>query len=179
MGRPVNKILSFVITTALLSLVASCTTAPPPVARPVAGPALPPPAKAAPLPADWRDLPLSSGGWSYIVDPSGSSARFGPAGAPALVLRCDKGSRRVHFALSGAAAGADRLVVTTSYGARSLPLAAVANGPAEATLPANDPLLDQIAFSRGRVSYRASATLPLLMTPAWAEPARVIEDCRS
>jgi hypothetical protein len=174
----VSKILSFAMTTVALSLVAGCTTAPsPPVASLIGPPRLPPPPPPPPA-GDWRDLPLSQGAWSYGAEPSGSSAKFGAAGAPLLVIRCETVSRRVHFAVSGAVAGSNTLVITTSYGERSLPLAAVANGPAEATLPAGDPLLDRIAFSRGRVSYGAGPTLPLLMTPAWAEPARVIEDCR-
>ena len=43
---------------------------------------------------------------------------------------------------------------------------------------ANDPLLDAIAFSRGRLWVDASGTMPLILRAA-AEPARSIEDCRS
>jgi hypothetical protein len=123
-------------------------------------------------------LPLSPGAWSYTAEPSGSSARFGLPGAPTLVIRCDKAARRIHFALAGAVPGAVPLIITTSYGSRNLPLSTGAAGAGEASLPAGDSFLDRIAFSRGRVSYATLPTLPLLMTPAWAEPARVIEDCR-
>ena len=44
-------------------------------------------------------------------------------------------------------------------------------------LPPADPLLDQIAFSRGRFLVQAEGG-PSLILPAWPEPARVIEDCR-
>lgn len=43
---------------------------------------------------------------------------------------------------------------------------------------ANDVVLDQIAYSRGRFALEA-AGLPMLILPPWAEVARVIEDCRA
>jgi hypothetical protein len=44
-------------------------------------------------------------------------------------------------------------------------------------LQARDPLLDQIAFSRGRFTIEAPGAA-MLVIPAWPEAARVIEDCR-
>jgi len=41
-----------------------------------------------------------------------------------------------------------------------------------------DPLLDAIVSSRGRVGFAVGAQPPLVVPP-WAEPARVIEDCRA
>lgn len=159
----------------LLTLLAGCATTPPPP-PPKPAPAPPPaPAPAPPAPpADlaWADLPLSPGNWHYAGDATGSSARFGTQPeAPALTLRCDKATRTIRFALAGAASGP--LTITTSYTARDLPLTA-----GGASLPANDSLLDRIAFSRGRVSYAVPGRA-MLIVPAWAEPARVIEDCRS
>lgn len=46
-----------------------------------------------------------------------------------------------------------------------------------ATLRAGDPLLDAMAFSRGRFAIEVNG-LPTLYLPAWAEIGRVIEDCR-
>lgn len=116
-------------------------------------------------------MPLSPGTWRYAVVDGGSTASFGVAGSPALVIRCEKAKRTIRITRTGATAGT--LTITTSYAGRALPLAA-----GVASLAAADPFLDRIAFSRGRVSYGAPG-LPLLMTPAWAEPARVFEDCRS
>ncbi|MDG2003332.1 MAG: hypothetical protein P8J20_08375 [Novosphingobium sp.] len=45
------------------------------------------------------------------------------------------------------------------------------------TLPASDPLLDAMAFSRGRFAVE-TAGLPTLYVPSWPEVSRVIEDCR-
>jgi hypothetical protein len=163
--------------TALSLLIAGCTTPPRPAVT--AAPAAPPPRAPAPPPVDidWRDLPLSPGGWSYSAGAASSSASFGPPAAPVLVIHCDKAARRIRFALPAAAVGPGTITITTSYGGRDLPLAPGATGGLEASLPAADPFLDRIAFSRGRVSYAVPGR-PLLMVPAWAEPARVIEDCR-
>jgi hypothetical protein len=51
------------------------------------------------------------------------------------------------------------------------------NLPVGGRLLANDPLLDAIAFSRGRfLVSEGGATLAI---PTWPEAARSIEDCRS
>ena len=44
-------------------------------------------------------------------------------------------------------------------------------------LPANDPLLDAMAITRGRFAIEPTGA-PGLYIPAWAEVTRVIEDCR-
>jgi hypothetical protein len=138
--------------------------APPPAPLPVAP--LPPPAS--PQPPDWRDLPLSPGDWTYAQAPDGSRATFGGG---LFAVRCDSARREIELARIAAGAGA--MAVTTSYGTRSLPLAA--GGVAQ--LPAADPLLDQMAFSRGRFTVEVKG-LERLVIPAWPEPARVVEDCR-
>lgn len=46
-----------------------------------------------------------------------------------------------------------------------------------ARIPARDPLLDAMAFSRGRFAVEVSA-LPTLYVPAYPEVTRAIEDCR-
>lgn len=145
------------------ALLAGCASrpepAPPavPVARP-APPAATVPAAPAPTAEDWPDRPLSPGDWSYRRDAGGSEARF--AG---FSLRCDKG--RILLARDGGGP----LRVRTSYGERRL--------PAGAALSADDPLLDEMAFSRGRFAVDGDGAEALTI-PAWPEPARVIEDCR-
>jgi hypothetical protein len=155
----------------LLLSVAACTVIPKP--QPAAPPAPPPPAPAAPAPAkaaDWRDEPLSPGVWSYAQTGATTEARFGPAGAPSFVMRCDRSRRQVALVRPGQATGS--LTVRTSYGIRTWPLQQGA-----VALAATDSALDQIAFSRGRFSV-SMAGQPTLLIPAWAEPSRVIEDCR-
>ena len=45
-----------------------------------------------------------------------------------------------------------------------------------AYLPSNDPLLDAMAFSKGR--FAIELDLMKLYLPSWPEVTRVIEDCR-
>jgi len=152
----------------LLALLAGCAAAdrdapPAPAPRvhmPAPRPAPLPPAPPA-APATWLDAPLSTGDWTYKVEDSGSAAVFGGS---ALVIRCDPGRREVALILEGATGP---LTVETTYGRTSFA------GP----LAASDPRLDQIAFSRGRFGVEAAGA-PRLVVPAWAEPARVVEDCR-
>jgi hypothetical protein len=142
-------------------LLAGCASrpapAPAPAPAPVARPApLPSPPSEPPAEA-WLDRALTPGEWSY----ADGEARF--AG---FSLRCDRGQGRIVLAREGAG-GALRM--RTSYGERSF-----ASG---AAVPAADPLLDEMAFSRGRFAVEAEGAEPLTI-PAWPEPGRVIEDCR-
>jgi len=160
----------------LALLVAGCTAPPPPPAKTPPPPPAPPVAPIGPAAElEWRDMPLAAGTWTYAAEATGSVARFGPQGQPpALLVRCDHAARTVALVRPGAGAGA--MTVTTSYSGRDWRAEAGAEG-AVAHLPASDPFLDRMAFSRGRFSV-AAAGVSLLMVPAWAEPARVIEDCR-
>ena len=156
--------------------VASCT-APKPPATPVANPPAPVPrlTPAAPSQTDWRDRPLTTGSWSYTREAAGSAASYGSPGAPVFVLRCDPAQHVV--TLSRPTVGGSEMTVQTSYSSRTIPAASAGGVALVASLAARDPTLDQMAFSRGRFSL-ASPGLPTLYLPAWAEPARVIEDCR-
>ncbi|MEO6092118.1 MAG: hypothetical protein ABIT04_09945 [Novosphingobium sp.] len=149
---------------------------PPP--RPSPPTLVPTPAPPAPAPAatDWRDLPATSGDWSWGMEAGGSEARFGEG---LLVLRCDRTRGRIELRRAGDAASGGPITVTTTTISR--PLVAErgeATLPAiRASLPVGDPLLDAMAFSRGRFLLAATA-LPTLIIPSWPELSRVIEDCR-
>lgn len=148
-----------------LALAACAPTAAPPPARVAAPPPVPTVVPPTPLEGDWRDIPLTPGTWRYRQDGDATVAAYGPAGQPALfALRCERAKHQLRLERTGFAGP---LTVRTSYGERVL-------GP---LLAANDPALDQIAFSRGRFSVAAPGQ-PILFLPAWAEPSRVIEDCR-
>ena len=71
------------------------------------------------------------------------------------------------------------LVVTTTSTSR--PLSARPGAGSQPTLvvalPARDPLLDAIVFSRGRFAVEAQGFAPIY-APTWPEIARVVEDCR-
>lgn len=121
-------------------------------------------------------MPLTPGSWVYSGDGgSTSSATFGSPGNPAFRIYCETPTRSVFLQRFGVAASRT-MAVRTSFGARSLAIEPGAQF-STATLTARDPFLDNLIFSRGRISVEV-AGLPMLVIPAWAEPARVVEDCR-
>lgn len=92
-------------------------------------------------------------------------------------IYCEGPTRSVFLQRYGAASGRT-MAVRTSFGARTIPFVPEP-GPqlGTATLPAGDPFLDGMIFSRGRISVEVAGA-PMLVLPSWAEPARVVEDCR-
>jgi hypothetical protein len=122
-------------------------------------------------------VPLT-GAWNYAPSPGGSEATFVDASAhPQLILTCSRATRQVTIA-KPATAAAPFLFVWTTAQVRNLP---ASYNPATyrlgATVPAFDPLLDAMAFSRGRFAVSVSGQ-PALVVPSWEEVARVVEDCR-
>ena len=147
---------------------------PPPPPRPVAT------AVPAPSPADWRDAALTPGNWSYEPGTGGSIARFGPdASTPLASLGCDRAAGRIALQRAGSAPGPLPLTITTSLATRAFTATPVAGATPQLTLAfaSRDPILDAMAFSRGRFMVEVPG-LPTLYLPAWPEVARVIEDCR-
>ncbi|MDQ1157239.1 hypothetical protein QE385_001566 [Sphingomonas sp. SORGH_AS 950] len=137
-------------------------------------PAPQPPAPRPVLGSDWRDWPLTPGDWRYRRTAQGSTAVFGTAGVTRLALTCDPRTRQIRLDRPASVAGS--ITVRTSSTTKILTARAVATG-AEILLPAADPLLDAMAFSRGRFTMEQAGQVPLVI-PAYAEIGRVIEDCR-
>ena len=127
------------------------------------------PASPAPAPADWRTRPINVGNWSWRATADGSEAIFADSRGAQLVIRCSRATRRVSFSRTGALPTAPIRIATTSS-ERLLP-------PGNMVL-ASDPLLDAIAFSRGRLWVDVQGSLPLVLRSS-PEPARSIEDCRA
>lgn len=156
---------------ALALLLAACSTPPAPPPRPAPPPPKPAPRPAAPPPApatDWRDIPQTPGRWAYSRDASGTAAIFTETGGVAdFILHCNLPQRTVTLSRPGATGV---VTLTTSYSPMTWPALPV-------SLAATDPFLDKIAFTRGRFTVESPGTTRLVL-PAWAEPARVIEDCR-
>lgn len=126
------------------------------------------PAPVAPA-TNWQVAPVAYGTWSWRPLPGGSEALFQDAAGPQLIIRCTLASRTVSLVRTGAIGGAP-IVVRTTSAERTL--------PATATLGARDPLLDDVAFSRGRISVEVAGAARLIV-PSWPESARAIEDCRN
>jgi hypothetical protein len=171
-----------------IALLGACVSpsqrTPPPAPRPapVAPTPAPPPASPAPTSTEWQYRPATPGDWTYRAEGAGSAALFGATSAAAMLsIRCDTASHRISVARSGTGSGP--MTIRTSYGAVSWPASSTASTTAGATAQtiatraANDSVLDQIAYSRGRFSVEVQG-LPPMILPAWAEVARVVEDCR-
>ena len=161
--------------------IAACVprvAAPPPQPAPVA---TTPPPVAAPTFANWMDAPQTPGDWSYAAGTGASAARFGEPGAePRLLLRCDQAQGRVTMQRAGVPAGTPSLTIRTETVTRALPAEALAQPTPTTTVSfaPRDPLLDAMAFSKGRFAVETPG-LPTLYVPSWVEVTRVIEDCRS
>lgn len=167
-----------------LALLASCVKAPPPPSKPAPAPspapAPTPPPPTAPI-AEWSDRPATPGDWTYQVESDGSSASFGTAaGAPRLVIRCDRTQRRISFARPGVLdpGNAARLTINSTAGAATYALSNAAGNMVAASVAASDPFLDRLVYTRGRFLVRTDGQ-PDMVIPAYAEVSRVLEDCRA
>jgi hypothetical protein len=71
------------------------------------------------------------------------------------------------------------MVIRTSSMTKTLATSASDANPAylAADIAATDPILDAMAFSRGRVLVEMEGQQPVIL-PSWAEIARIVEDCR-
>ena len=111
-----------------------------------------------------KSLPLAVGHWTYLATATGAEARFGSH----LALLCDKPTRTVTISRPGAPVAV--LTIVTDLQTRTL----APNG----RISAYDPLLDAMAFSRGRFLI-SGGSAAVLAVPSWPEAARAIEDCRN
>ena len=165
----------------LLALAACVAPSAPPVAAPpprAPAPAPPPLASAPPAPADWRDAPQTPGTWRWRMDGDRSLAEYGAyAAAPVARLTCDPLRQATILWRNWPVTGTMPLAVTTTGTRRLLTASTDGAGGAQVSLPARDPLLDAMAFSRGRFMLEMPGS-PTLYLPAWPELSRVIEDCR-
>jgi hypothetical protein len=144
-------------------------------------------AVATPPARDFSTATVMAGSWSYQALPGGSEARFiDTTGIARLVFHCTKMSRQVNISRTSAIP-APSIFVWTSSESRNLPARFEPNAMrVTADLSAFDPLLDAIAFSRGRIAVTlagagaggSSLVVPALVMPAGPEAARTIEDCR-
>lgn len=172
-----------------LLLIAACTSSPPsPEAlapRPAPAPAPTPRSSLAvpPVAAAWQDWPPSAGDWVYRRDNKGSIALFGGKGGNAdFMIRCTLPARKIFVSRAGGfpADVTGQMVLRATSGLKSYTAANTGDTPpyVATEIPATDPQLDALAFSRGRfiVSVKGAADL---VVPPWPELAHVVEDCRT
>jgi hypothetical protein len=127
---------------------------------------------------DYSAAPPVAGSWSYGSGSDGSEAVFtNSAGSPQLWVHCTRSTRRLTISRPATAA-APFINVWTSSQTRSVGSSfRPATGRLTIDLGAYDSLLDAMVSSRGRIAFTVGAQ-PAFVVPPWAEPARVIEDCR-
>jgi hypothetical protein len=121
-----------------------------------------------PLPGSWTYRPIAGGSEAAFVD---------AASARRLVIRCNRAARTVSIVRTAVPAAAPSLSIWTTSGSRAIPSRFEATKVLTADVAATDPLLDSIAFTRGRFAT-AAASAPMLAVAVSPQPARVIEDCR-
>ncbi len=174
-----------VILAALSLSLGGCVSSPPaPVAAPAPAPAPRPQPTAAPTQAvtpvydNWMDAPQTPGDWSFRLIPTGVLAQFGTDPAnPLFGLECVKATGQVLMHAPRASGGT--LLLRTESMDRTLDPANLPGGPSYAryVVSARDPLLDAMAFSKGRFAALVSGA-PAYYLPAWPEVTRVVEECR-
>jgi hypothetical protein len=168
---------------AVLALTAATSlqaqTATPLAQTPTTAPAPVAPAPASTPAVDYATATPVPGNWIWTQVTGGSEATFMNASAmPQLTIHCTVASRRVTISRPATGA-APFLSVWTSSATRNLPSSYLpATGRPTADVSAYDPFLDAMVFSRGRLAIGVSGQATLVV-PAWAEAARVVEDCRA
>ncbi len=113
-----------------------------------------------------RGAAVTPGEWRYLTTATGSQALF----ANAVELRCDRATRRVQLRRIAPAAPASPIKIATDTTEAEIAL--------DGWLDARDPLLDAIAFSRGRFIMSGGGGERLII-PTFPEAARSIQDCRN
>jgi hypothetical protein len=123
--------------------------------------------------------PVSQGSWGYRAVPGGSEATFvDTTGTARMAVACGRVTRLVTLSRISAAP-ASSFSLWTSSATRNLGATFdQRSGRVIAQVTANDPLLDAIAFSRGRFALSMPG-FPALVLPAGPEIAHVVEDCRA
>lgn len=186
-GTMPSKRLAAALPALMLAALAACVPppAPAPAPAPVPVPAPTPAPRPAPSPQpayqNWMDAPQTPGDWFYIPQTGASIAAFGPGERqPLFALRCDQASRTISVGRTSASQTPQPMTIRTEDATRSFS-ANPAQGSVEhlvaTALPAADPFLDAMAFSKGRFAVEVAGE-PTLYLPSWPEVSRVIEDCR-
>ena len=137
------------------------------------------PARAQVPGADFSYSPVSPGSWVYRAVAGGSEASFvDGTGTARMVIACGRVTRLVTLSRTSAAP-ASSFALWTSSATRNLGASFdQRSGRVTTQVRATDPLLDAIAFSRGRFALTMPG-FPALVLPAGVEVAHVVEDCRA
>ena len=159
----------------LLALPAACSPAAP-------EPSAAPEPQASQDDDSWMNEEQTPGDWRYVAEPTETAAVFSVGDGMddvQLIIACEILSSRISISRIGEPEGETSMIIRTETQTGAL-LAepAVSFAPLLlAHVDARDPLLDAIAFSKGRFAVEVGGTEPIYV-PAYPEITRVIEDCR-
>lgn len=172
----------FAALAAVAGLLAACVpSAPAPTPTPTATQTAAPkpaPTPVAPRYDNWIDAPQTAGVWRYSKQVRYTEAVFiGAGNLPLARLRCLTESPTINLSLRDSGNPRPTVTIRTQTASRALPGGGSAGGEMLVALSPNDPLLDAMAFARGRFAIETEGSEPLY-PPSWAEVSRVIEDCR-
>ena len=162
----------------LSGCVAPPPATPPAPRLPFPRPTLAPPPVAVSPTTTTGDGAVSPGIWTYGTDARGSRAMFGQANRDALlVVRCDRSARRIFVSVPGSAPDTLTLRATSTLSQYAARPSGSSPAYVAVDIAPSDPLLDALAFSRGRFTVALGSRA--LAVPAWPEFTRVVEDCRA
>lgn len=150
------------------------TPAPAPAPAPVPQRPVEPARPAAPFQGNWMDAPQTAGDWRWRRDGADSLAEFIAPDGRLLVQMACTAQRQVFLSVIGGGAGLLTIRTETAEQAQPGNLSGMA---VRSLFDPRDPLLDAIAFSRGRFAIEAPGLAPLYL-PSYPELTRVVEDCR-
>lgn len=164
----------------LIAVLAACGSAvPAPRQQPVTSTPAPRPAPVQTAPQrfdNWADAPATQGTWRHRLAGRDSIADFvGTGGQHLFQLTCSA-DRDLTLARIGPARSAVAMTIRTRTSERTVSASAMENSVVTA-LPARDPLLGAMAYSRGRFAVEVEG-MPTLFLPSWPEVTRVIDDCQ-
>jgi hypothetical protein len=126
------------------------------------------------------NAPQTEGSWRYAAESGETLALFAtPEGTTRFILRCDRTTRQVGLGRAASAQGPVPMRVLTETSERVLNAQPVAGSAplVAANVGATDPILDAMAFSKGRFGIEMAGVASLYL-PAQPVVSRVIEDCR-
>lgn len=185
------KQINFSVPLTLLSALAIAGCAPSSETQPVSTPtptAVQPRAPAAAPPApivqqprfdNYLDAPQTIGNWNYQRTNSGTQAIFRRGSTTHFAFNCHRSAGQIGFMRMSPGGGNRAMLIRTETAARQFIAQPSQTGQnvIAARVPANDPFLDAMAITKGRVAIETEG-MQTLYLPAWPELSRVIEDCR-
>lgn len=126
------------------------------------------------------DAALTPGSWNYENRGNLTLAVFfTPGRGSTFAIQCNRPSNNISLMMAGQGRANPAMTIRTETVSRAIGASLVIGELSNviANVPANDPLLDAMALSKGRFAVEADG-LPPLYLPSHAEVSRVIEDCR-